>query len=114
MRQVSTRNINIDIIQGSMHSCSLCTGFPFEDRDFDTTEVNITFPAGIAEIQRINIGIVNDSINEVEQLFVIFLQVVDAVDPSRVNLESGRFATLGRILDDDRKCGSGVYVCGRV
>ena len=49
----------------------------------------------------------DDDINEVEQLFVIFLQVVDAVDPARVDL-TGRFATLGRIIDDDRKCGSGV------
>ena len=40
-----------------------------------------------------------------EQLFVIFLRVVDAVNPDRVDL-TGRFATLGRIIDDDRKCGS--------
>ena len=50
----------------------------------------------------------DDDINEVEQIFVIFLQVVDAVNPDRVDLESGRFATLGRIFDDDRKYESGV------
>ena len=49
----------------------------------------------------------DDDINEVEQLFVIFLRVVDAVNPDRVDL-TGRFATLGRIIDDDRKCGNGV------
>ena len=46
----------------------------------------------------------DDDINEVEQVFVIFLQVVDAVDPDRVDLQSGRNATLGIILDDDCKC----------
>ncbi len=46
----------------------------------------------------------DDDINEVEQLFVIFLEVVN---PDRVDL-TGRFATLGRIIDDDRKCGNGV------
>ena len=83
---------------------SLSTGFPFEDRDLNSTPVLITFPAGKATVRRINIGIENDEINEVEQVFIIFLQVVDAVDPARVDLQSGRFATLGRILDDDRKC----------
>ncbi len=34
--------------------------------------------------------------------------MVDAVDPARVDLESGRFATLGRIIDNDRKCGNAV------
>ncbi len=76
-------------------------------QDFNNTEITITFPAGRADIRIIDIGIVDDDINEVEQLFVIFLQVVDALDPARVDL-SGRFATLGRIIDDDRKCGSGL------
>ena len=72
----------------------------------------ITFPAGNPAVQRIDIGIVDDDINEVEQIFVIFLQVVDAVDPARVDLQSGRFAALERILDDDRKCKS--CFCRRV
>ena len=86
------------------------TGFPFEDRDFNSTQVLITFPAGNAGIQTIDIGIVDDDINEVEQVFVIFLQVVDAVDTARVDLQFGRFATQGRILDDDRKSGSGLLI----
>ena len=45
-----------------------------------------------------------------EQLFVVFLRVVDAVNPDRVDL-TGRFATLGRIIDDDRKCGSAWGYC---
>ncbi len=48
----------------------------------------------------------DDKIHEVEQIFVILLELVDAVN--WVDLQSGRFATLGRILDDDGKCGSGV------
>ena len=83
-------------------------GFPVEDRDFDISEVVISFPAGNMQVQGINITIVDDGINEVEQIFVIFLRVVDAVNPDRVNLqfEGGRNATLGIILDDDSKCGA--------
>ena len=73
----------------------------------------ITFPAGKSAVQRINIGIVDDDINEVEQVFVIFLQVVHAVDPARVDVQSGHFATLGRIFDDDRKCDESCF-CMRV
>ena len=57
-----------------------------------------------------DIEVVNDNINEVEQLFVVFLRVVDAVNPARIDL-TGRFATLGRIIDDDRKCGSAWGYC---
>ena len=48
----------------------------------------------------------DDNINEVEQVFVVFLRVVDAVNPDRVDLqfEGGRHAALGIILDDDGKC----------
>ena len=70
--------------------------------------MSVTFPADEnAGIRPIEIEIVDDNINEVEQLFIIFLQVVTAVDPSRVDL-GGRFATLGRIIDDDRKYGSRI------
>ena len=38
-----------------------------------------------------------------EQLFALILEVVDAIDPGRVDLHSGRFASLAIIFDDDRK-----------
>ena len=38
-----------------------------------------------------------------EQLFALILEVVDAIDPNRVDLQSGRYASLARIFDDDRK-----------
>ncbi len=88
------------------------TGFPIEDRDFNSSPVYITFPAGNAAVRRIDIGIVDDEIHEVEQIFVVFLRVVDAVNQSRVDLRSGRFATLGRIFDDDGKGESGVTLEG--
>ena len=47
----------------------------------------------------------NDVINEADEVFVVHLEVVDAVDPNRVNLES-RNASLCRIGDNDRKFGS--------
>ena len=45
----------------------------------------------------------DDTINEAEQGFAVFLEVVDALDPVRVDLQSGRFASIARIFDDDRK-----------
>ena len=73
--------------------------------DFSTAPRQITFIAGGATTQSLDSGItiVNDDINEVEQLFALFLEVDTAVDPGRVDLRSERFATLGRIFDDDRK-----------
>ena len=74
--------------------------------DFSTTPLEFTFPAGAARTLRLEpgIGIINDTINEVEQLFALILEVVDAIDPARVDLLGGeRFASLARIFDDDRK-----------
>ena len=65
--------------------------------------VEIIFVAGGATVTTLNIGITNDDVNEVEQHFVLFMEVVSATNPGRVNLRSGRFAALGRIIDDDRK-----------
>ena len=38
-----------------------------------------------------------------DQNFALFLEVVDTIDPGRVDLQSGRFASLARIFDNDRK-----------
>ena len=73
--------------------------------DFSTVPVEITFIAGgDTTIPLVpGIPIVDDAINEAEQDFAVFLEVVSAIDPVRVDLQSGRFASLARIFDDDRK-----------
>ena len=71
--------------------------------DFSTEPVQITFPAGGTSFRPGIIQIIDDDINEVEQVFALFLEVVDAIDPGRVDLQSGRFASLARIFDDDCK-----------
>ena len=38
-----------------------------------------------------------------EQVFALFLEVVDAIDPDRVDIQRGRNASLAIIFDDDRK-----------
>ena len=65
--------------------------------------VEIIFVAGGATVTTLDIEITNDDINEVEQSFALFMEVVSATNPDRVDLRSGRFAALGRIIDDDRK-----------
>jgi len=72
--------------------------------------VLITFPAGNAQTIVLDpgIGIEDDSINEAQQEFAILLELVDAVDPARVDLRSERFVTVGRIFDNDRK-GTNIY-----
>ena len=64
----------------------------------------ITFARNL-EIQTIDIyiDIVDDDVHELEEIFVICLEVVDAINPGKVDLQTGRFATLARILDDDGK-----------
>ena len=65
----------------------------------------ITFPAGNAQTIVLDPGIriVDDTINEAEQDFALLLELVDAVNPARVDLRSERFITLARIFDNDRK-----------
>ena len=63
----------------------------------------ITFATGGTTVRTLDIRITNDDINEVEQYFALFMEVVSATNPDRVNLRSGRFAALGRIIDNDRK-----------
>ena len=71
--------------------------------DFSTVPVLITIAAGGTTVITLDIRITNDDINEVEQYFALFVEVVSATNPDRVDLRSGRFAALGRIIDDDRK-----------
>ena len=67
--------------------------------------MSITFQAGNAKTIILDPGIriVDDTINEAEQDFALLLELVDAVNPDRVDLRSERFITLARIFDNDRK-----------
>ena len=80
----------------------LQTGFSEQSEDFSIIHKVITF-AGNIELQTIDINIVDDDVTEMEEIFVIYLEVVDAINPGKVDLQTGRFATLARILDDDGK-----------
>ena len=75
-----------------------------EERDFNTTRIPVRFEAESAGVVRfIDIEVVDDDIHEVEQTFVLLLEPVDAGDLGELDLQSGRFATLCRITDNDRE-----------
>ena len=80
-------------------SCHSFTG----EQDFATAPVFITFTPGGATVIPLDITITDDDINDAEQFFVLFLEEISAINIDRVDLQSGRFAALGRIIDDDRK-----------
>ena len=73
--------------------------------DFSTQSREVGFPAS-DQLTSVNIdltiGITNDIINEAGEVFVVRLELVNAVDPNRVNLNV-RIASLCRIGDNDRK-----------
>ena len=74
-------------------------------QDFSDAVFNITFePDEDSDINNklVSVSITNDDINEaIEQFFVIQMALVSSVNPSSVELS--RAASLGRIVDDDRK-----------
>ena len=83
---------------------SVPTGFPLEERDFNITRIPLRFEAESAGVVRfIDIELVDDDVHEVEQVFVLFLQLVDAGGLDESDLQSGNFATLCRIADNDGK-----------
>ena len=68
----------------------------------------MTFPADkgsgtvINSIDRIRVAVVDDDINErLEQLFLIVVEVVEALNPSTIDIT--RNTTIGIIVDNDRK-----------
>ena len=75
-------------------------------QDFNNSVITITFDADEdAENSQLGapIPIINDVINEaVEQFFVVQLSVVSSLNPAGVDI-SVRSASLGRIIDNDRK-----------
>ena len=78
------------------------------DADFNNTCFNITFPADersgtvINSIDSVRFAVVDDDINErFEQLFLIVVEVVKALNPSTIDIT--RNTTIGIIVDNDRK-----------
>ena len=73
--------------------------------DFPDSFQDILFPAS-NQIDTVNvnvlIAVMEDIINEAEELFVVHLVLIDALDPNGVNLDV-RTASLCRIGDNDRK-----------
>ena len=78
------------------------------DADFNTTCFNVTFPADEGSgtvtnsIDSIRVAVVDDDINErFEQIFLIKVEVVEAKNPSTIDIT--RDTTIGIIVDNDRK-----------
>ena len=73
--------------------------------DFNSSNITGTFPASDSfrdEIQT-SIPIINDDINEVNQFFVVRLELVNATNPERVNIQSRPLCQC-EIADEDSKC----------
>ena len=76
-------------------------------QDFNNSIITITFDAdedaAISE-KRAPVPIFDDAINEaIEQYFVVQLSLASSLNPAGVDISS-RAASLGRIIDNDRKC----------
>ncbi len=77
----------------------------FSDRDFSSVTHNLTFSltdSAQTEPELVTISLTNDEINEGGEVFVLMLELIDAVDASRVDL-SVRNVSLCHIGDNDRK-----------
>ncbi len=77
----------------------------YSDRDFSSVTHDLTFPltdSAQTETALVTISLTNDEINEGTEVFVVMLELVDAVDASRVDL-SVRNVSLCCIRDDDCK-----------
>ncbi len=77
----------------------------FSDQDFSSVTHDLTFPptdSAQTEPAFVTISLTNDEINEGAEVFVVMLELVDAVYASHVDL-SVRNVSLCRIGDNDRK-----------
>ena len=70
--------------------------------DFSIMPVRVTFASGSPETMQFSMSITDDTIHEADQIFAIRVEVVSAIDQSRVVPERADGLTaLGRIIDDD-------------
>ena len=77
--------------------------------DFNASNLTGVF-VGYQPSLTLSVPVVNDDIEEVDELFVLVLELVSAVNPDRVDL-SERNISLARINDDDGEC---MGLCIRV
>ena len=70
--------------------------------DFNASNLTGVF-VGFQPSLTLSVPVVNDDIEEVDELFVLLLELVSAVNPDRVDL-SERNISLLRIYDDDGEC----------
>ena len=70
--------------------------------DFNASNLTGVF-VGSQSSLTLSVPVVNDEIDEVDELFVLLLELVSAENPDRVDL-SERNISLARINDDDGEC----------
>lgn len=75
-----------------------------DGNDFDDSVVIVTFPADEGQATRIPertalIPITDDDIDEADQLFVVYLEIMNAEYVSRIDI--GRSNSTCRIIDND-------------
>ena len=94
------------MLWGSFHSspilyCIIYTGYD----DFDSTPIYATFPSVGASVRiismKLNIPIIADDIDEADQVFIIFLEVVNAINSN--NITSFQNVSICRIINDESK-----------
>jgi hypothetical protein len=77
--------------------------------DFNTTAFDVVYPAdeGIAPVKMVPafIDVTDDDVNEArEQTFIVFLEIVDAVNPERITITRTNSTCV--IVDNDSEYGS--------
>ncbi len=84
----------------------MCNEFlAFSENDFNNETHIVTFPRSVFQSYiylQVSIPIIDDDINEGDEVFAVILELIDAVDPNRVDL-SFLNACLCTIIDNDRK-----------
>lgn len=89
-----------------MHACTLLPQSVEDGKmDFNNISQTVTFEPSLSQVQEsVTINLIDDSINEAEEGFVIVIQVVEigSVDQQGLILDRNGVA-LVRITDNDRK-----------
>ncbi len=75
-------------------------------QDFNPTVLTVTFPADEAPSDTVfdldvPITIIDDDIDEAEQIFIVYFEVIDAINENLMLSE--RKVAICRIVDDDRE-----------
>ena len=71
--------------------------------DFDDSVIYVEFPTDRDAVE-VTIPIVDDDIDEAdEQIFIIFLEIVNATNLDNLNILENRETSIGRIRDDESK-----------